>query len=81
MTDKMLKSVLSMPLDIAMSDHISRLQFHARAQAALERITELEGIVKSLLTDVVPHVRDTGHNAADRELKEAIRAAHAAVGN
>lgn len=36
---------------------------------------KLEATIKGLLIQVVPHVRDTGHNAADREMHSAIKAA------
>lgn len=45
----------------------------------MERVALLEKVIRSLLRDVVPHARDTGHNAADREMREAIEAARAAV--
>jgi hypothetical protein len=48
---------------------------------ASERVKQLEGVVRALLRDVVPHTRETGHNAADREMRAAIDAAHAAVHN
>jgi hypothetical protein len=47
--------------------------------AAAVRVELLEDVVRSLLRDVVPHVRDTGHNAADREMYETIMSARAAV--
>lgn len=49
------------------------------AQSLINRIRQLEGAVRGMLTCVVPHTRDTGHNAADREMTEAIKAARAAV--
>lgn len=49
------------------------------AQSLINRIRQLEGAVRGLLTCAVPHTRDTGHNAADREMSEAIKAARAAV--
>jgi hypothetical protein len=38
MSDVMLLGVLRMPLEMAMSDELSRLQFHQRAQQAADRI-------------------------------------------
>lgn len=38
----MLLGVLRMPLDMAMGDELSRLQFHGRAQEAADRIEQLE---------------------------------------
>lgn len=46
-----------------------------------KRVKQLEDVVRALLRDVVPHARDTGHNAADREMRAAIDAARAAVPN
>lgn len=46
-----------------------------------ERVEHLENVIRALLKDVVPHTRDTGHNAADREMSAAIKAARAAVPN
>lgn len=46
---------------------------------ASERIELLECILISMLKDVVPHVRDTGHNAADREIAEVVRQARKAL--
>lgn len=45
-----------------------------------ERIAALETALRAMLTCVVPHARDTGHNAADREMREAIEAARDLVG-
>ena len=47
--------------------------------AATKRSEQLEAVVLAMLVDVVPHTRDTGHNAADREMREAIKAARAVV--
>jgi hypothetical protein len=44
-----------------------------------DRIAALESALRAMLTDVVPHTRDTGHNAADREMREAIKTARALV--
>jgi ribosomal protein L15 len=52
-----------------------------QAQSLINRIRQLEGVVQLMLNDVVPHVRDTGHNAADRAACEAINAARGAVPN
>ncbi|MYM92495.1 hypothetical protein [Duganella vulcania] len=43
------------------------------------RVKQLEEVIRNLLRDVVPHVRETGHNAADREIRAAVSAARAAV--
>jgi hypothetical protein len=50
-----------------------------QVQSMINRIRQLEDAVSALLKDVVPYVHDTGHNAADREMHEAINAARAAV--
>lgn len=44
-----------------------------------ERVSALEHALRAMLTDVVPHTRETGHNAADREMNEAIKNARALV--
>lgn len=44
------------------------------------RIADLERALRAMLTDVVPHARETGHNAADREMREAIRVARELLG-
>ena len=44
-----------------------------------DRIAALERALRAMLTDVVPHARDTGHNAADREMAEAIKTARELV--
>lgn len=38
MSDMMLLGVLRMPYEVAMSNELSRLQFHQRAQSAADRI-------------------------------------------
>lgn len=48
---------------------------------AAERVAQLEDVVRALLRNVVPHARETGHNAADREMRTAIDTARAAVRN
>jgi len=50
-----------------------------QTQSMINRIRQLESVVQALLSDVVPHSRDTGHNAADRDMAEAIKAARAAL--
>lgn len=45
------------------------------------RIVNLERALTALLRDVVPHVKDTGHNAADRDIRESIKLANATIGN
>lgn len=55
--------------------------------AALDAIEEvvklrtdtLENAVSTLLLNVVPNARDTGHNAVDRDMNEAIKFAKAAI--
>lgn len=44
-----------------------------------ERIAALTSALRGLLDHVVPHARDTGHNAADREMREAIQVARKLV--
>lgn len=39
----------------------------------------LRGLLERVVRDVFPHVRDTGHNAVDREASEAITAVKAAL--
>jgi hypothetical protein len=45
----------------------------------LAAINARDAAISALLRDVVPHVRDTGHNAADREMAQAIHAARSLV--
>lgn len=55
MSDIMLLGVLRMPYELAMSDDLSSMQFHQRAQQAADRIAELERLaVTNILLDVVP---------------------------
>jgi hypothetical protein len=42
MSDVMLFGVLRMPMEMAMADDLSRMQFYQRAQQAADRIEELE---------------------------------------
>lgn len=39
------------------------------------KLVESKKVIKSLLDDVVPHTRDTGHNVADREMSSSIQQA------
>jgi len=41
--------------------------------ALKRRVPRLEALLERVRTDVFPHVRDTGHNVADREMSEAMR--------
>lgn len=43
----------------------------------LPKYTQVVKALNGLLEHVVPHARDTGHNAADREMCEAIQVARA----
>lgn len=47
--------------------------------ALLPTYSDLQAVIKSLLVDVVPHARDTGHNSADRDKAESIKKARAVL--
>ena len=55
------------------------LALHPRLATALVERERFENVVHTLLEHVVPHARETGHNAADREMAEAIKLARASV--
>ena len=48
MSDLMLFGILEMPYALAMSDELSRMQFHARAKQACDQIRALEDEVSDL---------------------------------
>lgn len=52
MSDIMLLGVLRMPYEMAMSDEMSRLQFHSRAQEAADRIVSDEAEIARLTDEV-----------------------------
>jgi hypothetical protein len=41
---------------------------------AAREIERLRRIIEAVRRDILPHVRDTGHNAADREISHAAQA-------
>ena len=49
MSDVMLFGVLRMPYELAMSNELSRMQFHDRAQQAADRIEQADAINAQLL--------------------------------
>jgi hypothetical protein len=52
MSDVMLLGVLRMPYDLAMSDDLSRIQFHGRAQQAADRIEADDAAIAQLQQQV-----------------------------
>lgn len=48
-------------------------------RALLSALNDRDEALRAMLRDVVPHVRDVGHNAADREMSHAIRTAQSLV--
>jgi hypothetical protein len=63
MSDIMLLGVLRMPFEMAMSDDLSRLQFHERARKAADRIEADAELIAQLQAE----------NAALRAERDAIR--------
>lgn len=66
MSDVMLFGVLRMPLELAMSSELSRLQFWQRAQEAADRIEKLEMEVDALKHDIDRYVEIAADLASDR---------------
>jgi hypothetical protein len=65
-------------LNEAQKEAIAEANAHLN-NAALPTYSELQAIIKSLLVDVAPHTRETGHNAADRDMAESIKNARAVL--
>ena len=65
MSNVMLFGVLRMPYEIAMSDDLSRIQFHMCAKEAANRIEALEAEIERLRTDAKRYqvLRDLMHSA------------------
>lgn len=46
---------------------------------ALAKIEHLLGVLRQVQQNIIPFTRDTGHNAVDREMNEAIEAVRSAL--
>jgi len=69
----MLFGVLRMPLEMAMSTELSRMQFHGRAREAADRIEELQAANAQLRAQLSAQVKETADSLHDDavKLKEA----------
>lgn len=56
MSDRMLLGILAMPLEMAMGNELSRVQFHDRAQQAVARIKS-DGATIEQLVAALEHIR------------------------
>jgi hypothetical protein len=70
MSDLMLFGVLRMPIEMAMSDEMSRLQFYARAQEAANRIEELEAENERLRQSLAKRVVDLDNVQVEIEMPQ-----------
>ena len=81
MSDVMFFGVLEMPMDMAMADPVSRLQFYERAQEAVARIRRVEAELAALQAPAIPagwpkYTMAMGRSA-ERYLYQTNRFAHA----
>ena len=52
---------------------------HSWSADAQVEIDLLRDILRRVNADLIPHLRDTGHNAVDREMSETISAVRGAI--
>lgn len=48
-------------------------------EACANEMKQMRNLLRRVNTDLIPHLRDTGHNAADREMSETIAAVRASI--
>ena len=57
MSEAMTRAIIKMPLDMAMSTDLSRIQFHARAQGLLadaERLAAEQAVMRQWIAEALP---------------------------